>query len=64
MTRENLMEYARTEIRSALKNAENRLMNVVERAWAEGNRNAEINEIVSLLNEALERKHEDDPNQN
>ena len=40
MTREEFMDYARTECNAVSSRLANRLMNVVERAWAEATHNA------------------------
>lgn len=41
MTREDFMRHAENEIEQAFRGQKNRMMNLVEQAWAEGKRNAE-----------------------
>lgn len=60
MTREEFMKHAEQEIEKALSGQKNRLMNLVQQAWAEGKRNAEVavfeeagNELVNVVKEAL-----------
>lgn len=53
MTREEYMSYAKSEIDSALTTTKNRLMNVVERAWAEGKKNAETDGVMEIVKEAI-----------
>lgn len=55
MTREEFMDHAREEIDRAFSNQKNRMMNLVEQAWAEGKRNAEINGVVTIVKDALEK---------
>ena len=42
MTRDEFMKHAEQEIEQAFRGQRNRMMNLVEQAWAEGKRNAEI----------------------
>ena len=42
MTREEFMKHAEQEIDIAFRGQKNRMMNLVEQAWAEGKRNAEV----------------------
>ena len=56
MTREEFMKHAQEEIENAFRGQRNRMMNLVEQAWAEGKRNAEteqINEIGKELADSL-----------
>lgn len=60
MTRDEFMQHAEDEIAQALRGQKNRIMNLVEQAWAEGKRNAEIGavdevgkELVNVVKEAL-----------
>ena len=60
MTRDEFMQHAEHEIAQALDGQKNRLMNLVQQAWAEGKRNAEIGavdevgkELVNVVKEAL-----------
>lgn len=55
MTRDEFMDYAKLEIDIVMSRERNRLMNVVERAWAEGKRNAEIDALTETVKAALER---------
>ena len=54
MTREEFMKYAEREIDNAFRGQRNRMMNLVEQAWAEGKRNAEIDGISNIVNGVLE----------
>lgn len=42
MTRDEFMKHAEQEIDLAFRGQKNRMMNLVEQAWAEGKRNAEV----------------------
>lgn len=53
MTRDEFMEHAEREICMAFEGRRNRLKNLVEQAWAEGKRNAEIDGIRDLIHGAL-----------
>lgn len=53
MTRDEFMAYARNKIDEGLKIKTNRLMNLVEQAWAEGKRNAEVDTAVQVIKEAF-----------
>lgn len=55
MTRDEFMAKAREEIDRAFAGQRNRMMNLVEQAWAEGKRNAEIVEITDIVKKALDR---------
>ena len=55
MNREEFMKKARIEINEILNGQTNRLMNLVERAWAEGKRNAEVDSIKEAVEMAFER---------
>lgn len=55
MTREEFMKHAREEIDRAFAGHRNRLMNLVEQAWAEGKKNAETDQVEAILREALKR---------
>lgn len=55
MTREEFMEHAEQEIDAVLRTNKNRLMNLVMQAWAEGKKNAEINGVVTIVKDALEK---------
>lgn len=54
MKREEFMKMAEREIESAFCGQRNRMMNLVEQAWAEGKRNAEIDGISNIVNGVLE----------
>lgn len=64
MTRDEFMAHAKAEIESALGSTKNRLMNLVEQAWAEGKRNSEVEQLTSLMGDVLaamrEKKGGDD----
>lgn len=60
MTRDEFMQHAEHEIAQALQGQKNRIMNLVEQAWAEGKRSAETvavdevgKELVNVVKEAL-----------
>ena len=55
MTREEFMEKAKTDIDSAFRGQRNRMMNLVEQAWAEGKRNAEVDALTEVVRQALEK---------
>lgn len=55
MTREEFMREAEMEINDCWSRQRNRLMNLVQRAWAEGKRNAEINGVVGIVKDALNK---------
>lgn len=55
MTREEFMKHAREEIDRAFAGHRNRLMNLVEQAWAEGKKNAEAGQVEAILREAIKR---------
>lgn len=54
MTRDEFMEYAKEAIDRAFDGKRNRMMNLVEQAWAEGKRNAEVTpfEVLERLSTA------------
>lgn len=47
------MNHAKEEIDRAFAGQRNRMMNLVERAWAEGKRNAESEAMVEAVRDAL-----------
>lgn len=53
MTRDEFMREARETAGRILESKENGIMNLVQQAWAEGKRNAEIETLSGLINEAL-----------
>lgn len=53
MTREEFMREAEREINDCWSRQRNRLMNLVQRAWAEGKRNAEINGVTQIILDAV-----------
>lgn len=60
MTRDEFMKHAQQEIEQAFHGQRNRMMNLVEQAWAEGKRNAEIDvftaagsELVNVIKKEL-----------
>ena len=55
MTRDEFMAKAKEEIDRAFAGQRNRMMNLVEQAWAEGKRNAEIDEITDIVKKAMDR---------
>ena len=63
MTRDEFIEYAGNEIDIVFGNRKNRMMNIVQQAWAEGKRNAEIDllkDAMEQLYSAYQNKHETD----
>lgn len=54
MTRDEFMNIAENEIDHILVTYKNRMMNLVQRAWAEGKRNAETEELESVVREVLD----------
>ena len=54
MKREDFMKYAEREIENAFRGQRNRMMNLVEQAWAEGKRNAEIDGVKSIVERVIE----------
>lgn len=60
MTREEFMKQAEQEIEKVLSGQKNRIMNIVQQAWAEGKRNQEAaifeevgNELVEVVKRAI-----------
>lgn len=53
MTRDEFMQEARKTAGRILESKENGIMNLIQQAWAEGKRNAEIETLSRLINEAL-----------
>ena len=56
---EKFMKYAEREIDNAFHGQKNRMMNLVEQAWAEGKKNAEIDGVTSIVKGVLEKLSED-----
>lgn len=54
MTRDEFMKVAQNEIDQIFLSGKNRMMNLVERAWAEGKKNAEVDNLKEVLEQALE----------
>ena len=59
MKREEFMKYVEREIDNAFRGPKNRIMNLVEQAWAEGKRNAEIDGVASIVKGALDKLSEE-----
>ena len=55
MTRDEFMDIANKEIDQILVTQKNRMMGLVERAWAEGKKNAEVSGIEDIVKEAIEK---------
>ena len=53
MKREEFIKYADQEINNIFNGPKNRIMSLVERAWAEGKRNAEIDSVTSIMKDVL-----------
>ena len=62
MKREDFMKYAEREIENAFRGQRNRMMNLVEQAWAEGKRNAEIDGVADIVTGVLARMNENGSN--
>lgn len=58
MTRDEFMREARGAVDQAFEHRKNGIMNVVERAWSEGKRNAEVETLRAAIEEALDRRQE------
>lgn len=56
MTRDEFMKVARGDACEILKGRENQIMNLVQRAWAEGKRNTEVETIKESIIEALDKR--------
>ena len=54
MTRDEFMKHAEQEIEHAFRGQKNRMMNLVEQAWAEGKRNAEVDVFKEAGSELVE----------
>lgn len=54
MTRDEFMKHAEQEIDQAFRGQKNRMMNLVEQAWAEGKRNAEVDIFKEAGSELVE----------
>lgn len=62
MKREEFMKEAEREINDCFSRQRNRLMALVQRAWAEGKRNAEVDGVVNIVKDALDKMNPaDDP---
>lgn len=53
MTRDEFMKHAAEEIDAAFRGQKNRMMNLVEQAWAEGKQNAEIERVNEIVKSAV-----------
>lgn len=53
MTREEFMKLAEQEIDKAFQGQRNRMMNLVQQAWAEGKRNAETEQVAEIVKGAV-----------
>lgn len=56
MTRDEFMKKAHGITREILQGKENGIMNLVQQAWAEGKRNAEVETLRTAIDEALDRR--------
>ena len=56
MEREKFMQEARMTAHRILEGKENGIMNLVQQAWAEGKRNAEVETLRAAIDEALDRR--------
>lgn len=61
MEREKFMQEARLTAHQILESKENGIMNLVQRAWAEGKRNAEVETLRAAIDEALDRREPKEP---
>ena len=48
MTRDEFMKHAQEEVDAAFRGQRNRMMNLVEQAWAEGKKNAETERVTEI----------------
>ena len=55
MKREEFMKYAEREIDNAFRAQKNRMINLVEQTWAEEKRNAEIDNVTSIMKGVMEK---------
>lgn len=55
MTRDEFMDEVQKEIDQVLFTNENRLINLVMKAWAEGKKNAEVSRIEDIAKEAFDK---------
>lgn len=55
MTRDEFMKEARITAGRILESKENGIMNLVQQAWAEGKRNAEVEILQNAIEEALSK---------
>ena len=55
MTRDEFFDIAEKEIDQMLVTQKNRMMGLVERAWAEGKKNAEVSGIEDVVKEAIDK---------
>jgi hypothetical protein len=58
MTRDEFMDIASKEIDQMLVTQKNRILGLVERAWAEGKKNAEVSGIEDIVKEAIEKVYD------
>ena len=61
MKRDEFMDKARQELDLIMTSRKNAIMNIIEQAWAEGKRNAELDEITDIVKKALERAQPSNP---
>lgn len=54
MKRDEFMEKARQELDLIMTSRKNAIMNIIEQAWAEGKRNAELDAIKDIVKQALD----------
>jgi len=60
MTREEFMREARETAKKILAGKENGIMNLVQQAWAEGKRNAEVEAITEIVRQAYDQVKQKD----
>ena len=58
MEREKFMQDARAISHKILEGKENAIMNLVQQAWAEGKRNAEVETLRSAMDEAINKYYD------
>ncbi len=51
MTRDEFMDIANKEVNQMLTTQKNRMMGLIERAWAEGKKNADVSEMKDIVKE-------------
>ena len=61
MTRDEFLEHAGHEIDATLGNRKSHMLNLVEQAWVEGKRNAEVDTLKEAIEAALDSRIAETP---